>query len=269
MRLVFRNLSILVGLLLLAINVYGLTQSLRPEGLVPDVLRFKENDLKLPQQGFLEQTRREPHETKEDYANRLTKVIADGLAHIHWEYYDPDIYHQRVPLWENYILYLAGALTPIAEFERYHFTIPEKSIERGIGLCGDASMLLSELLNREGINNSIISIPGHVMVEADYGSQKQLLDPDFGVPLQNELTYYVRKPETLVQEYESYGYFNNGELLIKRGILEEQYQYWDGASHFVTKKYYFERASYILKWVIPIFLIIIGFLLRKNSKCSQ
>ena len=266
MRLLIGTLSLLIGITLLAINLYGLTQSLRPEGLAPDVLRFEENDLKLSQDDFREQVKRLPSESKEEYANRLTKVIADGMAHVHWEYYDPDLFHQRVPVWENYILYLAGALTSISEFERYHFTIPEKSIERGIGLCGDASMLLSELLNREGINNSIISIPGHVMVEANYGSQKQLLDPDFGVPLQNELIFYVSNPDTLVREYENFGYYNNGELVIKREMREGNYQYWNGASHFVTKKYYFERVSYILKWALPIILIVIGLLLRKYKK---
>lgn len=266
MRLLFGTLSLFVGISLLAINLYGLTQSLRPEGLAPDVLRFEENDLKLSQDDFREQVKRLPSESKEEYANRLTKVIADGMAHVHWEYYDPDVFHQRVPVWENYILYLAGALTSISEFKRYHFTIPEKSIERGIGLCGDASMLLSELLNREGINNSIISIPGHVMVEANYGSQKQLLDPDFGVPLQNELKFYVNSPDALVREYENFGYFNNGELVIKREMREGNYQYWNGSSHFVTKKYYFERISYVVKWALPIVLIGIGFLLHKYKK---
>ncbi len=104
------------------------------------------------------------------------------------------------------------------------------------------------------------------MVEANYGSQKQLLDPDFGVPLQNELIFYVSNPDTLVREYENFGYYNNGELVIKREMREGNYQYWNGASHFVTKKYYFERVSYILKWALPIILIVIGLLLRKYKK---
>ena len=38
-------------------------------------------------------------------------------------------------------------------------------MERGVGLRGDASMLLSELLTREKIKNKIVTLPGHVMVE--------------------------------------------------------------------------------------------------------
>ena len=135
-----------------------------------------------------------------------------------------------------------------------------------MGLCGDASMLLSELLSDEGISNRIISMPGHVMVEANYGDAKQLLDPDFGVPLQQSFDFYINNLSELVREYESFGFFNNGELMIRREISEGSYTYWEGTSHFVTKKYYFERISYWLKWLLPIVLIALGLILRKKGK---
>jgi|TARA_B100000700_G_C15053042_1_gene861345 hypothetical protein len=258
--------TISAGLSLAALNFYGLTQSLRPEGLTADVLRFEENDLLLDKESFKKGVERKHHENDKDYATRLTVLISNGMAHVHWNDYHPDLFHQRVPIWENYILYIIGRFSGNEEFKRYHFTIAEKSIERGVGLCGDASMLLSELLSDEGISNRIISMPGHVMVEANYGDAKQLLDPDFGVPLQQSFDFYINNLSELVREYESFGFFNNGELMIRREISEGSYTYWEGTSHFVTKKYYFERISYWLKWLLPIVLIALGLILRKKGK---
>lgn len=148
MRL-FLTVAFLVGLTLLGLNLYGLTKSLRPEGLNPEVLRFRQNDLTLSKNAFFSSSVRLKSESDYNYATRLTHVIARGMAHVHWERFDPSVYNQMIPVWENFILYLMGKFSGIPEFERYHFTIPEKSMERGVGLCGDASMLLSELLTRE------------------------------------------------------------------------------------------------------------------------
>lgn len=260
------RLFIVIAIMLFAINFYGFTQTLQPDGLTPDVLRFKENDLKLTTEEFKAQVNKLPGEADDEYLTRLTTVIADGIAHVHWEKFDPDTFHQRVPIWENFLLYFMGIASNIPEFERYHFTIPKKSIERGIGLCGDASMLMSETLKDMGIENTIITVPGHVMVQTNINGKKRLLDPDFGVALSEGAEYYKSYPDELVSAYEDAGYFNNGELLIRRGFANSGYKEWQGAEHFVTKKYYFERVSYILKWLIPVSLLLLGFwgLKRKN-----
>lgn len=265
----FSVASFLLGLILLAVNLYGLTKSLRPEGLSPEVLRFSQNDLTLSKDDFFNSSLRISAETDYQYATRLTHVISDGMAHVHWERYDPNQYNQTVPVWENFILHLMGRFSGIPEFERYHFTIPEKSIERGVGLCGDASMLLSELLLREGISNKIITVPGHVMVEISTGGESILLDPDFGVVLRHDVATYLASPEQLEQEYNLNGFTNNGEQVVSDGIRSGKVKYWNGSQHFVTKKYYFERVSYLLKWLIPIMLLMLYFIINRQYKFLQ
>lgn len=255
--------------MLLALNLYGLTKTLRPEGLNPEVLRFSQNDLTLSKADFFNSSLRVIAETDYQYATRLTHVISNGMAHVHWERFDPNQYHQTVPVWENFILHLMGRFSGIPEFERYHFTIPEKSIERGVGLCGDASMLLSELLLREGISNKIITVPGHVMVEASIGGVKTLLDPDFGVVLRHDVATYLASPEQLELEYNLSGFVSNGEQVVSKGIRSGKVEYWSGPAHFVTKKYYFERASYIFKWLIPMVLLILPFIINCQYKLLQ
>ncbi len=262
----FSTLSLIFGTVLLGINIYGMGKSLRPEGLVPEVMRFAQEDLTLSQHEFFASSKKTDDETNEEYALRLTSVIANGMAHVHWERYNPSTFNQKVPIWENYILFLMGTFSGIPEFERYHFTIPEKSIERGVGLCGDASMLLSELLIREGISNKIVTVPGHVMVETSIGGKETLLDPDFGVVLRHDVTTYLSSPEQLELEYNLSGFIGNGEKVVSKGMRTGEVEYWNGSRHFVTKKYYFERVSYLLKWLIPIALLLTPVVLRRKDK---
>ncbi|WP_281715624.1 hypothetical protein [Alteromonas sp. CyTr2] len=258
------QLLLILGLLLLILNIYGLTQSLRPEGLEEEVLRFKQNDLLLSKEEFSKKVKMLPEESQSEYAQRLTKVIADGIAHVHWGKYDPDRFHQRVPIWENYILYLMGGFSGIPEFERYHFTIAEKAIERGVGLCGDASMLMSELLSKEDISHKIVTIPGHVAIAANADGKDFWLDPDFGVVIESTLQELKYKPRQITEAYNEQGFINNGETVVSTGFEKHSYQTWNGVKEFVKKKYYFERFSYFLIWLIPAFLILVSIFLGKK-----
>ncbi|TPV62106.1 hypothetical protein FJ444_02225 [Aestuariibacter sp. GS-14] len=253
------NISILLGCSLLVINLYGLTRDLRPEGLEPDVLRFGVNDVTISPSQTKVDIVRKPNESDEDYVRRLTYVLASGIAHLEWEEFEPDLYHQRVPIWENYILFLMGVITPIPEFKRYHYSNPHRSLERGIGICGDASMTLSGLLDEQDIKNKIITLPGHVMVEVEINGGKQLLDADYGVVLdEGGVEFYRQNPENFIAGFQTQlGRVNDGEYFLASGLQKEGYQVWNGTSHFITKKYYFEKFAYVAKWVLPIAMILL------------
>lgn len=251
------SVTVVLGCVLMAINLYGLNRDIRPEGLTPDVLRFGEQDLTMSPLELNNAIVRQPSESDEDYARRLTLALAGGIAHVEWLMYDPDTFHQRVPVWENFILYLMGVLTSIPEYERYHFSNPHRSLARGIGICGDASMTLSGLLDEQGIANTIITVPGHVMVEAQLPDKTMLLDADFGVVLEHGVAYYQQQPEALALAYQAQlGRINDGELMIANELKNVGYQVWNGTSHFITKKYYFEKFAYVAKWLFPAIMIL-------------
>ena len=242
----------------MAINLYGLNRDIRPEGLTPEVLRFGEQDLTLSPIELNQAIVRRTDESDEAYARRLTLALANGIAHVEWLMYDPDTFHQRVPVWENFILYLMGVVTSIPEYERYHFSDPYRSLARGIGICGDASMTLSGLLDEQGIPNTIITVPGHVMVEAQLPDKTLLLDADFGVVLEHGVAYYQQQPEALALAYQAQlGRVNDGELMIANELKNVGYQVWNGTSHFITKKYYFEKFAYVAKWLFPALMVLI------------
>ncbi len=253
---------------LIGINIYGSFQSLRPANLSPEVLRFGELDLQLTPFEFEQKIVRAPKESDSDFAKRLTLVIANGLAHVEWLDYDPDMFHQRIPVWENYILYLMGRFSGIPEFTRYHYSNPYRGIERGIGVCGDASMILSGLLDEQTINNTIVTIPGHVLVQAQFDDQTLLLDPDFGVVLDQSVEYYKNNIDELIKTYQQQlGRVNDGELMIARNLETQGFKHWQGRSHFITTKYYFETFAYIAKWAIPLCLLAFAVVLfLRNAK---
>lgn len=258
-------LCLVCGTLLLLINIYGFTQQLAPSSITTDNLRFKENDVTMTKSSFFENLPRKTGESDKEFAERLTHAIAATIAHIHWLDYPPAQFNQRVPIWENYILYFMGAFSGIPEYERYHFANPEKSIERGIGICGDTSMILSQFLQREGIENKILTFPGHVIVEADFGTHKQLLDADYGVALAQGMNFYRDNPDEFIRSYRAAGFINDAEEYLAQGI-QQSVTYWNGTQHFITKKFYFEKIAYWLKWIMPFCMIFLGVLLYRSIR---
>src|SRR5690606_25937644 len=80
---------------------------------------------------------------KDAAVKRAVRVVNGALVHPDWYRVDPVEYRQLVPVWENFFLYFLGKFSGLPQFERYHFANFRRSIERGIGMCGDASMVLS------------------------------------------------------------------------------------------------------------------------------
>lgn len=252
-----------MGTVLLCINLYGLKAELEPQYNEFTEFRF-ENDSILSYEQTLDQIDKLITESDSQYAARVTSLIANRLAHIQWEIpADPDEYNQRVPIWENYILYLAGLVTNIPEFERYHFADYTRSLKRGIGICGDASMILSQLLNKQDIKNEIISFPGHVVVSTYIDGESYTFDPDFGVVLPFSPEEIRNTPEITEQFYLDANYTYYDAAGLREGYRFE-FEKWSGVSHFITNKYYFEKMSYAIKWPLPILLIILGAIIYRR-----
>jgi hypothetical protein len=267
MQKIFRGLQwfcIMLGCTMLITNLYGFTQSMRPPVFFSDELRFGASDISLSLQQYQQAVKKLPAELDIDYAKRLTTVIAQGTAHIHWEQFDPAKFNQQVPIWENWVLHLMGRFTGIPEFERYHFVDPDKSIERGIGICGEVSMLMTTLLEQNGIAASMVTVPGHVLVTANIDGQTSIFDPDFGVVLPFSANQLKDNAEAASQLYVDAGYKQYDKLFFLKAF-SKPFRIWEGPEHFITTKYYFEKFSYWLIWLVPIFLILLGWFIRDKN----
>ncbi len=259
-------IALTLGAGLLCVNIYGMFKDVRPQMFFADELRFEE-DITLTREETFEAIVRLEGETDKEYADRITQVIGGGLAHIHWERYETQKFNQLIPIWENYFLYFMGRFSGIPEFERYHFANYERSLNRGIGICGDASMIMSQLLDKQGIPNQLLTFPGHVILAATFDNGEELaFDPDFGVSLNYSPVELSSSPGAVGQAYADAGYPQSDVIVMNR-IYDNTFKRWDGVSHFITKKYYFEIFAYWLKWPVPFILIVLGgFFVRLSFK---
>lgn len=262
----FLSLILLItGAIFTLINIYGLSKDIRPKSYVDSDLRFIQHNV-LPFEEALQEVQKNEKETDLAYAKRLVKTINASLVHIKWLASDPEKYNQRVPIWENYFLYFLGVFSDIPEFQRYHFSNYQRSIKRGIGICGDASMIMSQLLSKNGIDNRIVSYPGHVVVSIPKYNDITF-DPDFGIYIPHSHQFLTQSPTIAKPYYQQAGY-SKQDIKDLIDIYTDNFHEWHGVKHFITKKYYLEKVVYWLKWPLPLVLFFIGFygLTRKSNK---
>ncbi|MFT5813102.1 MAG: hypothetical protein ACI9VT_000842 [Psychroserpens sp.] len=259
------SLLVAVGIVLFSINIWGLFKDIRSEALITADTRFP-GEKRVPFDIAIKEMQKLSQENDDEFATRITKSISDSLVHIHWHReQDTKRFNQLIPIWENYFLYFMGKFSGIAEFEKYHYSDYERSIKRGVGICGDASMVMSQLLNKYSIENKIVSFPGHVVVSAQTSEGKSMIfDPDYGVVLPYTVDEINQLPTVVTEFYQDAGY-KDSDVIALKSIYANPYQKWNGVQHFITKKHYFEKVAYALKWPLPILLIASGLFWRRHT----
>jgi hypothetical protein len=130
-------------------------------------------------------------------------------------------------------------------------------------------MVLSQVLTKNNISNNIITFPEHVVVSARFDNKEKVFDPDFGVSLPFSPDEISQSPSLVNNYYLNAGYFDY-DIKAFNQIYNTSFQRWEGVKHFITKKYYFEKTSYWLKWPLPILLILISiFFFIKQLKIAK
>lgn len=261
----------IVGLFLFLINFYGLTQSVRMPGLGvidQNQLRFIPNEVWSYEQSLkaIEKLNEDKGSVKR-LVGDANRVANQSLIHIEWVDVDPRKYRQLVPIWENYFLWAIGKFSGLPQFERYHYANYKRNIRRGIGICGDASTVLSSILDNHKIKNRIVSFHGHVIVEyQDERGNRYLADPDFGVELDGSLNQLIQNPDKFRQYYLKAGYLpNEVDYLFK--AYKTHFAIFDDTYHFMAKRYIFEEVSYVMKWILPVILLLLSgiYFFRKHK----
>jgi hypothetical protein len=193
--------------------------------------------------------------------------VQNRLAHIRdWkERFSPEDVYQLVPVWENYILYFMGKIKITPEYERYHFVSYKRSLERGIGLCGDHSMILTQLLKTKNIKSKILSFQrGHVITQVNFSNgQSVMYDPDYGVEI--PIHYSLAKEnENLIKSIYIKAGYNERQANNMFRIYSATPKIFENTFSFMKKRYIMEYLSYFVKWMIP-FLLFLPIILFKRS----
>lgn len=266
----FAVVAFTIGLLLLMVNLYGLTQPIRKPGLgVTDheQLRFIPGRVWSYEESMNAIDGLDRSLSTQGLVSNANSLVNQSLVHIEWPDVDPHEYRQLVPIWENYFIWAIGKFSGLPQFERYHYANYKRNIRRGIGICGDASTVLSSILDEHLIGNRIVSFKGHVIVEyEDEQGSRFLVDPDFGVEMHGDLDQLVKDPDSFRQYYLDAGY-PSAEVDYLFDAYDSKFAIFNDTFHFMTKRYIFEEVSYVIKWLLPIILLLFSsvYLLRTKK----
>jgi hypothetical protein len=247
----------LIALLLLGINIYGLFRTMRNPAIYSEekTLHNRINDITIKYPEIKEMLKRKEHESNIDFAVRINKVVNDGFIH-YWKAEGIDKYHLRVPVWENWLLYLASYISP-KKYKFYEFSNYKKNLERGVGLCSTHSTIVKGVLLDNGIKAELLDVGGHhVVVRAELNdTATYILDPDFGVVVPNDTLAITANPELVRGPYANMAslYYSDAKDPYTTDIM---------VNIFGKKKYvysvdnWFEYFSYWAIWIIPFILAL-------------
>lgn len=266
-----------LGAVLLIFDTAGLFTSLRSSELQPlasEIARISSGpgDLTMSLEEARKSIRRRAGEAAEEFADRLTQVVSDATAHS-WGEGVRTRFNLRVPFWENYILWLAGEISP--RYRMYTFADPRKALERGVGLCSQVSLILVSLLREEGIDARIVQLDGHTLATAQVVPGKwHMLDADYGVVIPHSLAEIEKDPEMTRPYYSAAMARLNPEAQrirpeSNREWVEFLVNYFSPAGNFIepteahsvlgSGAVEFEAWAYWLKWRLP-FVLFLPFL---------
>ena len=176
----------------------------------------------------------------------------------------------RVPIWENYLLFLLSYLKPDT-YRDYEFCRYDKALERGIGRCGQQSLVVVSLLDSQGIEAGFIDWSDHhaVAIAKTGPSEWYILDPDYNI----SFPYRTRSLGANTPE----AFPDLAAALLREHPDQTIIQHPDGTNRTTPERLYktdgqtvslggpsarwgracpIERVAYILKWVLPILLLL-------------
>ena len=263
---ILNKILLFIGLILLAINIYGLFKTMRNPAVYSEEqsLRNRINDISIQYPEILDMLKRKDHESNVDFAVRINKVVNDGFIH-YWKDAGIEKYHLRVPVWENYLLNLASTISP-KKYRRYEFSQYKKNLERGAGLCSTHSTIVKGVLLDNGIKAELMDVGGrHVVVRAEFNdTTAYILDPDFGVVVPHDTAAISANPELVRAPYSNLAalYYPDAKDPYTTDLLVEIF----GKKKYVYTVYnWFEYFSYWAIWIIP-FLLMLPYGLKLISK---
>jgi len=238
------NFFFITGFLIICLNISGLLVSLRPKG-------YK----KLSNTIFSEVIKTE-NESPMAFWNRALYIVYDNMIFCNINENDIKTYRLRIPAWENWILFLLQTIK--REYKIYEFISYEKALERGSGLCSQFSLCYAAILNNAGFDAKILPLGDHVVV---YVSKTEpqgieiIADPYFNTLIPYSYRDVKGNPSLIDDHYEGNASLKCIEQL-RNSYMNSPYQPVSIKDYVGWKSYYFEPISYMLKWLIPVALML-------------
>ncbi|MBD3271881.1 MAG: hypothetical protein GF384_05030 [Elusimicrobia bacterium] len=261
MKILLTRCCLFIGLVLILINIIGLFKSMRNKAIFKNDETFFINDITIRLNALDDAIQKMDDETDRDFALRMNEMVHNAIAH-YWNENAAKKYYGTVPIWENYILYFFHFFKP-ESFTLYEFCNYEKALERGIGLCSQHAIILSEILREQGIQAQIVHLGGHIVVRVEVEKNIwHIFDPDYGIAIPKDIFTIEQNPENIKKYY--YPAIQNIRKPKKKILShlvsiygkKDNRLFRNGMRDYLPRMYVVELLSYSAIWIIPVIFMI-------------
>ena len=256
MTRVFRWVWAVVGIALLGMNLAGLFLPLRSPEIGHLPLNRYGNTLTLSRQE-VERRLRPDGRSHARYAADVTRTVHQALTY-YWGSQDPrddDRYRLRIPLHENYLLFLANVVRPDI-FRRYEIADYRKALERGVGTCSQSAVIATMILRERGIEARTVLLLRHTVTTARVGEAGEwwVIDPTCGAIVKRPIDAILADPEIIRGPYREAG---QSDEAINTIIAAFRSSRSAGKSVIaVPERLALERGCDVAKWALPATMLL-------------
>lgn len=251
-------IALAAGIALLSLNLAGIAIGLRNPALAGDPHVRVPDPLTAGPEEFRIQSRRQAGESDRALVERATLLVDDSVAQWWGDEKAVDTYAMRVPPRENFVLWSLSWTVPRV-YREYEFCSARKAVERGLGLCSQASIVLVTALRENRVDASIVGLSGHVVVRARVAPDRWVIaDPDSGVVFDHDLPGLETSPSIARDAYLARGIPETAATTLSRAFSSEGNVIVGGVEEFAPTVCSIERAAYAIKWALPSLLAIAG-----------
>jgi hypothetical protein len=261
---ILRVIAFLLGIILLTLDVVGIFKTMRNQDLYSETDTGRLNDITIKLEDAGKELKRKTDESDKAFALRVNDVVSKSMMH-YWKIKGAKKYNLRVPVWENYILWLNNSFK---SDKRYEFINYRKNLERGVGLCSTQSIVVKGVLLDNGVEAHLWDIAGHVVVRARVSDREwYILDPDFGIVVPYDIQDIESDPEIVRPAYANMAELYKPDYNDPYTTDHVVEIYGRDGNHIYSDNPAFEKTSYIAVWCIPLILIVpLSLDLRKKRK---
>ena len=259
-----KKILLVAGILLLGVNITGFFISLKnPDVYIEEKGLFK-NDVLLSDEQFFSIVD-QGLTNRKTYARKLNEAVNLAIVH-YWGDSGTHKYNFRIPFYENFILFSLGYLIPDL-FGKWELFDYKKAVERSVGLCSQHAIIISQILKEKNIPAKMVGLEGHVVVTAQVDQKKDewwILDGDYGVVIEHNIDKIEKQPEIVRPFYQRKGY-DSPTIQVLVDIYGKEGNSVSKLNRHYPERYYFEKLSYMLKWIIP-FGLMAPYVRRREAK---
>jgi hypothetical protein len=187
--------------------------------------------------------------------NNIVNTVFDRMSNLTIQKYcGKDFY--KISIFDNWILFIKSYL--FASDFPYDFSNPYRALKRGAGLCSQQSIVVAELLREFGFKTGVTLLGKNAHVVGWVKTKKgiYILDADYGVILPFDFKYACHHKNELLEYYKNMKL----QLLNKEEEAKKIVDIYCCNNREIFEYKQYEDLLYIIKWLVPVIVIIIALL---------